>query len=161
MKNLFILLCFISLNSNAQIRGGMRVYYSTQYHVGIGAELGYLINDILYTGLDASLFPFNQQTNRSEPAFKELTVALKLKKIQPFLRIGLAGTGSESLRNHEGFRSTTYGGGISYIVGDFAKIGMGVRSYKIKGDIEGNSQDVLKPGNYLNGIISFSFGVFN
>lgn len=162
MKNLFILLCFISLNDNAQIRGGIRADYSSQYHVGAGVECGYVIKDMVYVGADVNIFLFNRKVNRSQPIFTEAVAALKLNKIQPFIRAGMATTGAESIRSHEGFQSFTFGGGVSYIVCDFVKVSASVREHKIKeGSVSENSEKVLKPGTYLNGIVSFTFGLFN
>lgn len=160
MKNLFFLLCFIALKGNAQIRGGIRADYSSQYHVGTGIECGYLIKDMVYVGADVNIFLFNRKVNRSQPIFTEAVAALKLNKIQPFIRAGMATTGAESIRSHEGFQSFTFGGGIGYIVSDFVKLVISVRTHKIKeGSVGENS--VLKPGTHINGIISFTFGLFN
>ncbi len=161
MKILFFLFCFIALKGNAQIRGGIRADYSSQYHVGAGVECGYLIRDIVYVGADVNVFLFNRETNRSQPIFTEVVVALKLNKIQPFIKAGMATTGAESIRSHEGFQSFTFGGGVSYIICDFVKLSASLREHKIReGSVSENSEKVLKPGTYLNGIISFTFGLF-
>lgn len=158
MKKITMLLLILPCLAQAQVKGGFQTNFSTNYYFGIGAELGYLSGS-LYSGLEADVYLMRAKTNRSNPIFTQAVIGYKLNKVQPFLTLGYCSTGSESIRNHEGFSSPTVGGGLSYIHGSW-KVSIAGRRFEITGPINENSKEVLKEGTYTEGIISFVIGDF-
>ena len=163
MKNLIILLSLFAIanTTNAQLNAGLHLNYSTQFSVGGGLEVGYLIKKTIYLGADSRLY-FNHQINRVIPKFAEGVIGINIRNIQPYISLGYVATGKPSRIRHEGFDSFTKGAGISYIFSRLSlfKISASVISYQVCEEINENVSQVLKNGRHLNGLITISYGAF-
>lgn len=158
-KLLFFLFLLFPLYLFSQVNFDGALQYTTKYNGGASIESGYLLNNKLYLGANVRITFFKPKYDRVSPIFFSGIVGYRVNAIQPFISLGSVSTGHEAYLENEGFKSFTYGGGISYFFSSTFKITLGAVRFKInkKDGIDENDVSIyLKSRNVINPFIRFT-----